>query len=378
MKMARSNLPPDPLPALPDPSYDGKLGPYSASALRDVVGTRINPDAIGWYRRRETLKSPMCPAKTCAHPELEGWLGDVGSFDPHSRLQQAPASQWPISAIIPRMTIWGAKLPFALEPATYMLDYLSLNSDPHAPPSRQWVSQLRECFPEGSRLILSFFGPSGPGPGSRVPLTLGLWTLQSAFWSAPFLKQFDALVSPGFSPYSDDTFPQMLFGERMDQIFGQEATDSGQTFIPSIAWCTVDSLRRQIELWVSQYPKVNTVLLDCYGSGVDRVGWAWHWLYALEKYCAPHTHIRWLFTGMTSGWIIRELNRIFPQRNYSLITTASLQIAATRGTTDKERMAQRFRRSVARLEDLRSGRVVADAQPRPDHWPMFSELINTD
>jgi len=202
--------------------------------------------------------------------------------------------------------------------------------------------------------------------------------LQGAFWSAPFLKQFDALVSPGFSPYSDDTYPQMLFGERMDQVFGQEGTESGQNFIPSIAWATEDSLRRQVELWVSQYPKVNTILLDCYGSGVDRVGWAWHWLFAMEKYCAPHTHIRWLLTGMTSGWIIRELNRIFPQRNYSLITTASMQIAAMRGTTDRERMAHRFRRSVARLEDLRAGRVVADAQPRPDHWPMFSELIRSE
>lgn len=375
----RAVLPPDPLPPLPDPSYDGKLGPYSASPLRDVVGTRINADAIGHYRRRSWLTSPMCSAKTCGHPELEAWLGDVGgTFDPHSRLAQPPPSEWPLSGIIPRMSAWGARLPFEVAPATYMIDYLSLNTDPLVPPTRPWVNELRSAFPEGSRLLLSHFGPGGPGPGSRVPLTMGLWTLQGAFWSAPFLDQFDAIVSPGFSPFSDDPHPQALFGERMDQIFGQEATESGKTFIPSIAWADEDSLRRQVELWVSQYPKVNTILLDCYGTGIERVGWAWHWLFAMEKYCAPHRNIRWLLTGMTSGWIVKELNRIFEAKNYSLITTASLQISATRGTTDKEIMAKRFRDKVGRLEDLRAGRVIADSQPRPDHWPMFKELISPE
>lgn len=375
--MVKGKLPPDPLPPLPDPPYGGKLGPYSASALRDVTGTRIAPDAINWYRRREALMSPACGAKTCAHPELEGWLGDVGSFDPRSDINQPLPSELPISAIIPRMTVWGGTLSFEVEPATYMIDYLTLNSDPHAPPRRPWVTHLKDAFPEGSRLILSFFG-AGSGPNSRVPLTLGLWNLQSAFWSAPFLTQFDALVSPGFSPYSDDPTPQMLLGERMDQIFGQECADAQHTFIPSVAWATEDSLRRQIELWTSQYPKVNTILLDCYGSGIERVGWAWHWLFAMEKYCAQHKHIRWLLTGMTSGWIIRELNRIFEARNYALVTTSSVQIAAMRGTTDHKLMSQRFRREVGRLEDLRAGRVVADPMPRPDHWPQFAELICSD
>jgi len=197
------------------------------------------------------------------------------------------------------------------------------------------------------------------------------------FWYAPFLDQFDGIVMPDFSAYSDDPLPQMLFGERMMQMFAQEGSDAGKTVIPSIAWCTEDSLRRQVEVWTSQYPKVNTILLDCYGSHIDAVGWAWRWLYALEKYCAGKKHIRWLFTGMTSGWAIRELNRIFPDGNYSLVTSASPQIAATRGTTDKERMARRFRRAMAKIEDLHSGRMVADAQPRPDHWPTFAELLRS-
>jgi Domain of unknown function (DUF4417) len=374
MQMTRRDdlLPPEEIPALPDPCFDNQLGPYSHSDLKQVVGTRINPDSIGWYKHRELLLSERCPAKTCAHPELEGWLGDVGSFDARVRINQPPASQWPMSKIIPRMALWGESLPFEIEPGTYMIDYLSLNSDPTSTPTRDWVPRLRERFPEGSRLILSFFGPEGAR--GRRPLIIGLWTLRD-FWYAPFLDQFDGVVLPDFSAYSDDPLPQMLFGERQAQIFAQEGSDAGRTIIPAIAWCTEASLRRQVELYTSQ-PNVNTILMDCYGSHIQKVGWAWRWLFAIEKYCAGKDHIRWMFTGLASGWVIRELNRIFPNGNYALVTTASPQIAATRGTTDKEIMAKRFRRAIGKLEDFHSGRMVADPEVRPETWPTFGELLS--
>jgi hypothetical protein len=364
-------LPPTPLPALPDPVYGNKPGPYSASGLRDVVGTRINPDAVAYYKNRERHMGI-----TGAFPELEGWLGDIGSFDPHARLVQPPPSEWPLSLVVPRMTIWGESLPFEIQPATYMIDYLSLNSDPKSLPTRPWVNNLRERFPEGSRLLLSFFGPEGPH--GRRPLINGLWE-QRDFWFAPFLDQFDATVLPDFDVYSDSPKPQSLVGERQAQMFAQEGSEAGRTVIPAVAWATEASLRRQIELWCGQYPHINTILLDCYGAGApERIGWAWHWLFAIEKYCGGKDHIRWLLTGMTAGWIVRELNNIFPHGNYSLVTSASPQIAATRGTTNKELMASRFRRSVAKLEDFQRGRVIADPQPRPDHWLSFSDVFDLD
>jgi hypothetical protein len=357
-------LPPEQLPPLDDPVFGGP-GPYASSDLRDVCGTRINPDAIGWYKRRHLIRLPTCPAKTCAHPELDQWLGDVGSYDPRAAVTQPALSEWPFSAICPRIVVWGQELAFPLEPATYVIDYPYLHSNPQTLPAREWVLRLRDRFPDGSRLLLSFFG--------NRALTLGLWTLTD-FWYHPFLDQFDGVILPDFSAFSDDPVPQYLLGERMQQIFAQEGSEAGRAVVPSIAWSSETSLRRQVELWTSRAPRVNTIQLDCYGSNVDRTGWIWRWLFALEKYCAGKPYIRWLISGITAGWAIRELNRIFPEKNYCLIPSVSMFVSSTKGTTDKEFMGLQFSRRMRQLEAFRRGEEVADPLPRPDAWPTFTEL----
>ena len=364
----RANLPPDPLPPLADPCFGDQPGPYSASPLRDVCGTRIQPDALGFYKHRELLCRADTWVKTCAHPELEAWLGDVGGFDPRSALSQPALSEWPLSAIIPRLSVWGEQLPFPLDPATYVIDYTYLHSNPRTLPERAWVMRLRERFPEGAKLILAFFG--------NRALTLGLWP-QIEFWHHPFLDQFDAVLMPDFSAFSDDPTPQYLLGERMQQVFAQDGARAGRTVIPSIAWTTESSLRRQIELWASRYPSVNTIHLDCYGSQVDRTGWNWRWLFAMEKYCAHLPHIRWLVSGMTSGWTVRELNRIFPAGNYCLAPSVSAYLGVMSGSRDPAWQAQAFRIKMRRFEDLKAGREVAEPMARPDSWPTFSDVAKT-
>ena len=179
---------------------------------------------------------------------------------------------------------------------------------------------------------------------------------------------------PDFSAFSDDPVPQYLLGERMQQIFASEGTAAGKVTIPSIAWSSEKSLRRQLELWTSQYPRVNTIHLDCDGSNVDKTLWAWRWLYAMEKYCAGRDHIRWLISGMSSGWVIRELNRIFPKKNYCLMPSVSSFIGATKGSTDPEWQGQKFRSKMLQLQALRNGDEVAELGERPDYWPKYSDI----
>lgn len=361
----KSKLPPERIPPLDDPCFGGEPGPYSVSDLRDVCGSRINPDAVGLYKRRELLKRPTALPKTCVHPDLELWLGDVKGLDPRSKVTQPPMSEWPLTTIIPRISVWGEELPFPLDPGAYSIDYHYLHSNPQTLPEREWVTRLKDRFPDGTSLILGFFG--------NRALTLGLWT-QVQFWHHPFLDQFDAVMLPDFSAFSDDPIPQYLIGERMLQIFGEEGSAAGRTIIPSIAWTTEDSLRRQTELWTSRWPRVHTIHVDCYGSGVDRVGWHWRWLFALEKYAAPHTNVRWMISGMTSGWAIRELNEIFPKKNYCLMPSVSAYVGVLTGARDPAWQAQAFREKMKGFEDLRSGEIVADRMPRPDVWPTFSEV----
>lgn len=361
----KTGLPPEELPPLGDPAYGGEPGPYSASGLRTVCGSRINPDAIRFYRRRSVLTTRES-IRSCAHPDIEPWIGNVGGFDPHVDVVQPPRSQWPISGVVARVDARSGSMPFELPEMTYFVDYSSFHSNPAELPSGPMVETIKErLFPEGARLVLTFY--------NDMRLKHSLWTHMN-FFEQPFLDQFDATLLPDFSAYCNDTTPQYLIGERQLQIFGTDGSRQGRTVIPSIVWSNEESLRRQADLWLSQYPKVHTIRLDCYGKNVDRVGWAWRHLFAMEKYFKGFDHIHWIIAGMTSGWMIRELNRIFPKGNYSIVAPVNMFIAAQRGSTDPIYSAQEFRRQIAKLEDFRSGRDVADAQPRPDHWPTYSEV----
>src|SRR5690606_16703569 len=147
------------------------------------------------------------------HPDLEAWIADVGSFDPHSRVVQPSLEDFPLSAVCARVDVRGRKMPFALEPMTYLVDYASLHTNPRTLPDPDKVPDLFENhFPEGSQLLLSFF--------SDRALTLGLWALTD-FWNQPWLDQFTAVVLPDFSAFSDDPWPQSLLGERMHQVFAE-------------------------------------------------------------------------------------------------------------------------------------------------------------
>jgi hypothetical protein len=220
----------------------------------------------------------------------------------------------------------------------------------------------------------------------------------------------------------------------MQQVFLSEGAAAGRVVIPMISWANEASLRRQVELWASM-PQVNTILLNCYASGVNRTAWRQRWLTAMRRYMGPRveevgadgetrllTHeevqmlirggaiawpsanrdpvtvqtseerlgdapngsyyrllrrppIRWIITGMTPGWAIRELNEIFPERNYSLLLSGADFIAPQRSATDRELMARRYQRTIRKVEDFRTGRTLAAAIEMPEEILSFSQCL---
>jgi hypothetical protein len=364
--MAKSaKLPPLVLPPLNDPVYGGP-SPYSVSPLKDVTGTRINPDALESYANRAMMLDPVEAPLSCAHPWLEDWLANIGCFDPRAKVRQTPLESWDLHAIVPRISVWGDKLPFPLPKGTYLIDYRYLNSRPGQPPERPWVPRLSERFAEGSQLLLGFFGDP--------QLNWGLWG-QRDFWTLDFLSQFAGVIAPDFAAYGDDPIPESLRGERMLQIFCSEGSRHGHNIIPSIAWRSVDSFRRQVELWSGMYPDVHTIQLDCDGFGVNPNMWWWRWLHAMENYCQGLDHIRWIITGRPKGWVVRELNRIFPKRNYCLVPSVALYNSCLSSSRGQVWMEETFTRKIQILEDFWAGETVADAQPRPDFWPQFRDCL---
>lgn len=352
-------LPPDPLPALPEP--DGTLGPYAHSPLRTVTGTRVNPEAAAWYQHREATVTHESPVRTCCHPDLELWLDNVGGFDPRCRMEQLPIDEWPLPRGIPRVRLAKKFPPFDLPVGAYAVDYQNLNASTRRLPLEDaWVStEVRQKFPEGSFLILDFVG--------EHRLIEPLWAYGREFWEHPFLDQFDAVVIPEFSTFVDDPKPQYLIGERMKQIFAQEGWESGRNVIPSIAWSSETSLRRQADLIGSMWPKVNTVFLDLLGLGVDRVAWLWSRFEMLYRYIAPLPQ-RILISGGSSGWSIAELHEIFPRGNFHLLHIGPFTNAMRMDATPRRR-AEAFRAECHKIEEWGNGLHLPPRMARPEIPP---------
>lgn len=356
-------LPPDPLPALKDPFFEDGEGIYQYSPLRVATGTKINPDSFSYYQHREVLTMEGFPAKTIVLPEIETWLTDTMGFDPRSIVKQTPKQEMPLSAVIPQVIPRNnGSFLFPLEEGTYLVNAMNIQPNPMTYPER--IIGIKNHLPEGSKLYLAWFGDHD--------YIETLWTRMD-FWDLEFLKEFDGILLPAFSAFSDDPIVQNIIAERQQQIFAQEGFEAGFNVIPVIAWGHLESFRRQVDFWTSLYPHVHTIAFDCLGHTVNRRLWTWRWLFAIEKYLIGLDHIRFIFSGLVSGWAIKELNRMFPNTNYHLIGSRHEYIRASSGTSNKEAQSRALRKYIARLEDFRSGREIAETNPRPDQWPFYAD-----
>ena len=81
-----------------------------------------------------------------------------------------------------------------------------------------------------------------------------------------------------------------------------------------------------------------------------------------------------MISGFTTGWIIRELNDMFPDKNYTLTMSVSPYINAMVGSRDPNWQADQFRKKIAAIEDFYFGRSIADKMERPDKWPTYGDV----
>lgn len=350
---------------------DGALGPYADSPLRSVTGTRRNPLAIeGWYNgQAKRLTSAEAPVITCAHPQLEMWLRVVGGMDPHWDIQQMPIADWPLSRIIPRISPAGSFPQWPIPKGTYWIDYPSVTSSLTKLPEKEWQLELGKAFPEGSTLLLGFI--------AAKQYRLNMWRMRFSIWNHPFFRQFTHIVCPDFSSYMNDPYPQALVGERLTQQWVQMGAREGYNMIPILSWQNRDSLRRQVDLMgaLAEAGHVNTVYVEWLSRGVNRTDWLWSRLDDFEAHLA-HLPVRWIFSGIDSGWFIRELRRVLPRENFHATTIWPwMRTGFAPGL--KEQKAQHFRADVAKLEDLHRGDLLPQALPRPEDplGALWSEIL---
>ncbi len=358
------------LPALSDPLYGGP-GPYATSPLRVVTGPRANPEARSSYVRAEGTLAQAGSKLSCFHPRLAESLADVAGLDPRWEMSQPPVEDWPITGVVP-MIVPGAgrRAPFPCPPLTYLVAYDAFV--PHPGGTCKDIDspkRLRESLPEGSSLILTLHG-------NYDYLNAAMRQTEPFFWEQSWLYQFDGIVIDQPDPFANSPYAQQLIAERWHQMLCAEGAREGAHVIPALAWGNEAMLRRQVLSWALN-PRINTIYVDAYGPRLHKATWAWRWIMALERYVAPQRHIRWLIGGLTSGWQVQELRRIFPAGNFAVCLSRNRFVHAQEGTALKEIHAARLQRVIDSTEALRTGTALATKQApaRPDHWPTLTEAL---
>lgn len=338
---------------------DSRPGPYAASGLRTITGTRMNPLARkSWYARHaDRLSTNDALVVTAAHPELAGWLRLARGLDPEWVAAQPPPEDWPLSRIIPRVVPSGDFPKWDLPVGTYWFDYPEVTRSPHKLPGTPWSTELAARLPQGSFSILGAIGP--------YMLRNALFRFRSQIWEHPFFTQFDAMVVPDFSSYLNDPRPQALIGERMTQQFVELGCAHGYTMIPILSWQSDEALRRQVDLFGSMYPQVHTVYIELLSKGVPRVPWLYHRFEQIAEQLA-HLPLRFLFSGVDHRGMISYLAReVLPDGNFSLVTLWPwMKTGFTPGLRDQK--AREFRRRIHALEELHRGDAYVTPPPKPD------------
>ncbi len=343
------------LEPLPEPS--GQPGLYSRSGLKTITGTRMNPLARKlWYERVPALlKDPAAsPVITGAHPQAAQWMEHLGGLDARWRIEQRPPQDWPLSTVIPRVKMSSGFPQWPLGAGTYWVDWESLASSPRSFPDKPWMEEIKSRLPEGSLALLGGIG--------RFEIRMSMWARRHEIFASPVVRQFDAVVCPDFS-YLDDPRPQGLAAERMTQLWVQAGAEQGLNMIPTVSWQNETALRCQLDALGAQYPQVHTVYMDLLAATTRRRPWVMTRTHEIAEHMAS-LPLRFLISGLDSGWAVRRILEVLPEGNFHLVTLWPwLRTGFNPGTAQMK--GDSFRRMIRRYEEWAQGEGLPPALEDP-------------
>lgn len=356
--------------------HTGQPGPYARSGLRSVVGSQVNPRAReGWYvHNAPELVKGDAPVITVYHPYLDRWIETLDGLDADWTLSQSPAQHWPLSRVIPRV-VPGPRFPeWKLPVGTYWVDYVLLTASTRHLPTSEWIPQLKERLPEGSKLILGAIGP--------YATRAALWAFRHQLWEHPMMEAFDYVVVPDISSYLNDPAPHALIGERMTQLWAEVGAERGFEIIPIVSWQSEDALLRQVDRLGSLMPDVNTVYIELLARKPRNAPKAWKdwWLHSrfddIEKHLA-HLPLRFLLSGVDAGWAVNRMSQIIdPDRAHLITVWPWMRAAMEPGLSEQK--ARKFRASCARVEGWLRGEELPAVKPRPESVDLAAEAAELD
>lgn len=210
--------------------------------------------------------------------------------------------------------------PMALYPKwTYVIPINSFLRRDLTVPER--IYRLRDFFPEGSQLILSFcvqdrfiedIWRGAPSSKRSRGMTRG------AFWKKEWFKQFDAAIGVNYSVYWADPQMEMHYAIRRTMMTTQEMDDNGINVIPLVIWYTDKEAWPQLDCYVKN--GVDTVVINFqYVSGAQVASYE-HDMRILHAIAKSYPHLRVICYGISAPYAINAARRILGPDRLCIIT----------------------------------------------------------
>lgn len=300
--------------------------------------------------KRDLAHGPdcYCEVRCKSRIGLQFWLNQSRGLYPNGiRVKNMQPIALP--SILPIVNSFTQEARSLLAPWTYVIPINTFIRQDNSVPD--YVYRLRELFPEGSQLILSFCvqdqyieriwegrtsgGRAGsPGWGRRQ------------FWRSSWFDQFDAVMGVNYSVYWPDPQMEIMYAIRRTMITTQEMDEAGLNVLPLVIWYTDKEAWPQLDCYVKQ--GADTVVVNFqYVSGAQIASYK-HDLPILEAIARAYPHLRVICYGIQAPYVIDEARRILgPER--LVIAAAGPLFTAIKSPVGVNQKRQIFQEGVSRI-----------------------------
>lgn len=261
--------------------------------------------------KRDQSENPDCNCEIRCHANtrIQSWLTETqGLYSAGVHLRNYEPLAMP--RLLPIVKEWSGPSKVILQgpPRTYVIPVNRLITSKNQPTLA--ALRLRESFPEGSRLILSFCVQDEwiERIWSGVDRQNNSVIKRTDFWKQPWLKQFDAVLSVNYSVYWNDPQMEIMYAIRRTVVTTGEIDAAGHNVIPLVIWYTAKEAMPQMEMWARQGVDLVAVNMQ-YVMGAQVASYR-HDLLVLRKLALAYPQMRFLLYGVSAPYVIDLARRL--------------------------------------------------------------------
>lgn len=289
-----------------------------------------------------------CEVRCKSNTALDNLLNSTkGLYPGPVHLRNAHPMELP--RVIPIVKSWISRVTPMYSPRTYMIPINAFLSTKNTVPES--VYNLKQFFPEGSQLILSFCVEDKwleniwTGTSRMTPANA-----RRLFWRQPWFDQFDAVLGVNFSVYWADPQMEINYAIKRTMVTTQEMDDAGINVIPLVIWWTDKEAWPQLDCYVKN--GIDTIAINFqYVAGAQVASYK-HDMQILEAIAKAYPNLRVICYGLSAPYVIDEARLILGTDRLTIVTGFPYIDAVRNPVADPLAKKEIFTAHLRRLERL--------------------------